>query len=269
MSVITISRGSHSYGKAIAEEVSKKLGYACLARDVLLEASREFNLPEFKLLSAIKDAPSILDRFVYGKEKYLAFTQAALLKRLREDCTVYHGFAGHFLVRDIPHVLKVRINADMEDRVKILRAREELSEKEAYRNIRDIDKQRKKWSRHLYGVDTWSSSLYDLVIQIGKVQVKDAVNIICSTVGLERFQSTPESQKAMEDLYLAANVKASLINLKRDIQVSVRDGVVHVKATTQESKELKLVQDIEKIVSGMPGVKVHIDVISVPFFPDH
>ena len=269
MSIITISRGSHSYGKAIAEEVSKKLGYTCIARDVLLEASKEFNLPEFKLLSAIKDAPSILDRFVYGKEKYLAFTQAALLKRLREDRAVYHGFAGHFLVKDIPHALKVRINADMKDRVRILREREGLSEKKAYRYIRNVDKQRKKWSKHLYGIDTWDSSLYDLVIQIDKIQVKDAVDIICSTAGLERFQTTPESQKAMDDLYLAANVKASLINLKRDIQVSAQDGVVYVKATTQESKELKLIQDIEKIVNEMPGVEVHIDVVSVPFVPDH
>ena len=101
MAIITISRGSYSYGKAIAEKVAEKLKYDCIARDVLLEASKEFNLPEIKLLSAIKDAPSILDRFVYGKEKYIAYIQASLLKYLKKDNVVYHGLAGQFFVKDI------------------------------------------------------------------------------------------------------------------------------------------------------------------------
>jgi hypothetical protein len=30
-----------------------------------------------------------------------------------------HGLAGHFLIKDIPHALKVGIIADMEDRVRL------------------------------------------------------------------------------------------------------------------------------------------------------
>ena len=58
MSVITISRGSHSHGKAIAEKVAKELGYECISREVLLEASSEFNVSEFKLLHALRDRQS-------------------------------------------------------------------------------------------------------------------------------------------------------------------------------------------------------------------
>ena len=74
MSVITISRGSYSHGAEIAEEVAQKLGYDCISRDILIEASKEFNIPEIKLLHAIHDAPSMLDRFFYRKEKYIAQT---------------------------------------------------------------------------------------------------------------------------------------------------------------------------------------------------
>jgi cytidylate kinase len=270
MSVVAISRGSYSYGKTIAEAAAKTLKYSCIDRDALLEASKDFNLPEFKLVRAIQNAPSIFDRFVYGKEKYIAYIQAALLKHLQKDRIVYHGFVGHFVVKDIPHVLKVRINADMEDRVKILREREGMSSKDALRYIRDLDKQRKKWSKHMYGIDTWDSSLYDLVIQIGRIQVDDAVEIICSTAQLGRFQTTPESQQAMDDLYLSAKVKAALIDLKRDIRVSAQNGIVRIEATTQEAKEFKLTQDIQKVVDQIPGVtEAQINVISIPIFAHH
>ena len=270
MSVITISRGSYSYGKAIAEKVAQRLDYACVAREVLIEASKEYNIPEIKLFSAVQDAPSFLDRFTLEKEKYIAYIQAALLKYLQKDKVVYHGFGGQFFVKDIPHVLKVRINADFEDRVRILREREEISREEALNRIKDIDKQRKKWGNHLYGIDTWDSSLYDLVIQIGKIKVEDAVDIICSTTTLERFQTTPESQQRMDDLSLSTKVKAALIDLKRDIRVSAQHGIVNVRATIQESKEFKLTQDIKKIVDEIPGVKdVNINIISIPTYAHH
>ena len=270
MSIITISRGSYSYGKIIAEEVAKKLGYTCIARDVLLEASKDFNLPEIKFLRAINDAPSILDRVIDGKEKYIAYIQAALLKHLHKDNVVYHGLAGHFFVKDLPHALKIRINAEVEDRVKISRERHGISRKEALRSIKKLDKQRNKWSKHLYGIDTLNSSLYDLVIQIGKIMVDDAVDIICNTVRLERFQTTPESQQAMDDLRLSAEVRAALIGIKRDIQVSAQNGVVHVKATTLESKEFELAQNIKQIAEKIPDVKdVKINVISIPTYVHH
>ena len=120
MAIITISRGSYSRGKEVAEKVAERLGYQCIAREVILEASKEFNIPEFSLVKAVHDAPSIFDRFSYGKEKFIAYFQTALLKRLRSDNVVYHGLAGHFYVKDVPHVLKVRIIADVQDRIKLV-----------------------------------------------------------------------------------------------------------------------------------------------------
>ena len=118
MSIVTISRGSYSRGKEVAEKVAQKLGYECISRDILLEASEQFNIPEIKLVRAIHDAPSVLDRFTYGKDRYVAYIRAALLKHVQKDNVVYHGLAGHLFLEGIPHVLKVRIIADLEDRIK-------------------------------------------------------------------------------------------------------------------------------------------------------
>ena len=113
MSIITISRCSYSRGKEVAEKVAAALGYECISREILLEASEQFNIPEIKLVRAIHDAPSILERFTYGKERYVAYLKAALMKHVQKDNVVYHGLAGHFFLQEIPHVFKVRIVADL------------------------------------------------------------------------------------------------------------------------------------------------------------
>ena len=79
MSIVTISRGSFSHGKEVAEELAKRLGYKCISREIILEASKHFNIPEAKLARAIHDAPSILERITYGKERYVAYVREALL----------------------------------------------------------------------------------------------------------------------------------------------------------------------------------------------
>lgn len=255
MAIITISRGSYSYGKEVAEKVAKKLGYQCFAREIILEASKEFNIPEIKLVKAVHDAPSILERLSYGREKFIAYFQAALLKCLARDNVVYHGLAGHFYVRGVSHVLKVRIIADMRDRVQLVMNRENISHESALEMIKKDDQARRKWSRQLYGIDTWDPILYDLVIRVRKLTVDDAADVICHTAGIETFRTTFESQKAMEDLVLASEVKTTLLELKPDIQVFVRDGVVTLGASAQIVKEPELVTEMERIVSAMPGVK--------------
>jgi cytidylate kinase len=255
MSIITISRGSFSRGEMVARKVAEKLGYECIGREVLLEASKEFNIPEIKLVRAIHDAPSILDRSFFGKEKYMAYIQAALLRYLKKDNVVYHGLAGHFFVKGISHALKVRIIADLEDRVKWEMEREGTSEEEALLLLKMDDKERRRWSKCLYGIDTADPSLYDLVIHIGKITVAEAADIITQTVGLNGFQTTAESQRAIDDLALSAEVKASLVKVKLDIEVSAQNGIVCVQAMTSEAEDPKLMQDIKRIAKGISGVK--------------
>ncbi len=66
MGVITISRGSYSKGKEIAEKLAQHLGYECISREILLETSDHFNIHELKLTRAIHDAPSITVLFESG-----------------------------------------------------------------------------------------------------------------------------------------------------------------------------------------------------------
>ncbi len=260
MSVITISRGSYSNGKEIAEKVAEKLEYECIDRDALLDASKQFNIPEIKLIKAIHDAPSILDRFTHGKEKYVSYIQAALLKKARKDNIVYHGLAGHFFLKDISHVLKVRIIANFEMRVENEMRRENVTREEAHRQLKKDDHERVKWSHYLYGIDTMDAGLYDLVINIKTLTIDDAVNAICNTVQLKHLKTTPASQARLDDLAVAASVKASLVQLLPYAEVTSLNGRVNVHFRVHEDWDENLIEEIEKTAKAVEGVEtIHLD----------
>ena len=263
MSIITIARGSYSRGKEVAERVAQKLGYECISRDVIIEACDEYNVPEVKLVRAIHDAPSILERFTGGKLRFLAYFQATLLEQFQKDNVVYHGLAGHFFVSNVSHVLKVRIIAEMEDRVKLEMKREEIPESEARRILTNDDDERRKWSRYAFGIDTWDSSLYDLVLHVKKITSDEAADLICHTIALEHFRSTPQSQQAMDNLTVAARVKAALIDLKPEVEVSVVGGVVSVRIRDSQLREEWRLKRLAEAVPGVQQVQIEAKAINL------
>ena len=259
--IITISRGSYSKGKEVAERVAERLGYQCLSREVILEASDLYHIPEIKLVKAIHDAPSILERLRGGKLAYIAYYQSALARLVRKGNVVYHGLAGHLLLKGVPHVLKVRIIADLSDRVLNEMKREGVGERDARSMILKDDQERRKWTQTLYGADPWDSSLYDLLIHIHMFTVSNAVDFICEAAGLEQFRPTPESQQKMDDLALASQVKAGLVDLSPEVVVTSEYGNVLVFAKTDDRLARKLREKSKTLSSEIEGIH-HIEVHS-------
>jgi len=267
MAVITISRGSYSKGKEVAEKVAARLGYRCLSREVILDASEHYHISEIKMIKAIHDAPSVLKRFGHDKSRFVNYYQSALARNVQKDNVVYHGLAGHLLLKGIPHVLKVRIIADLEERVRDEMGRERIPKQEALRLILRDDQERRKWTQSLYGVDPWDSSLYDLVLHIHKLTVADAVDLICQAADLPQFRTTKDSQQKMDDLALASQIKAALVHDYPDIFVTAEYGniLIYTKADDRlshklEEKAKKLCYHIEEI----NNVEVHTGAVVPP-----
>jgi len=226
MAIISISRGSFSRGKEVAEALADKLGYECVSRDILLETCEEFAIPEIRLIKALHDAPSVLDRFSHGRERYMSYFRAAFLSHMVKDNIVYHGLSGHFILQGIAHAVKVRIIANTEDRIKEEMKRENSSAEEARYLLKKDDDERRKWGMSLYGKDTWNCSLYDLVLRIDTMTVKDVVNILEGVVQNGRFAATPESTAVLKELALLANIHAQIVNICPRATVKIKDGVV-------------------------------------------
>jgi len=259
MSIITISRGSYSKGKEVAEKVAGQLGYECISREVIIEASERFKVSEAKLIKAIHDAPSIFERISQDKKTFITYIQSAFASRLKRDNIVYHGLAGHLLLKGIPHVLKIRIIAEMKDRIATEVERENINEKHARLFLLKDDKARRKWTKSLYGVDPWDSSLYDLVIHIHKLTVDNAVDFICQAATSEQFKTTEISRQKMEDLALACQIKAALLEQNFDVSVISEYGnvLVYTKASDRSVYKLeKRVKTLSREIEGINNLEV-------------
>lgn len=260
MAIITISRGSYSKGKEVAEKVAAQLGYRCLSREVILDASDRYHIPEIKMVKAIHDAPSILERFGHSKLLFVAYYQSALARDVQKDNVVYHGLAGHLLLKGVPHVLKVRIIADLDERVQSEMEREGISKQEAQALILRDDEERRKWTQSLYGVDPWDSSLYDMILHVHKFTVDDAVDFICQAVDQKPFKTSKKSQQKMDDLALASQIKATLVVVSPDIAVTSDYGnvLIYIKAEDRIVRKLeKKARGIRDEIKGIKSLEIH------------
>jgi cytidylate kinase len=260
MAIITISRESYSRGDEVAEKVASRLNYDCISREVILEASKRFNIPEMKLIRAIHDAPSVLDLFYHSKQAYIAYIRSALTQRLKQDNVVYHGLAGHLLLKGVAHVLKVRITANLEDRIATEMTRESIRENEARMLLLKDDQERLKWSKSLYSVEPWDSSLYDLVIGINKLNVENAVDLICQAASCEQFKATESSRHIMDDIALACQIKAALVDQFSDVAVTSEYGNIIIYTKNQERLGHKLrdkVKTLEEKIEGINNLEIH------------
>ncbi|MCF6247505.1 MAG: cytidylate kinase-like family protein [Desulfobacula sp.] len=265
MAIVTISRGSYSMGKKVAQKVAENLGFDLISQALLYETSDRFRIPHKQLQKAIHDAPGIFEQHQHTKKMFLAYIRSTLVEMVSKGNIVYHGLAGHFLLNHLPHVFKVRITASMENRVAV-KIKEGLSEPQAKIKILEDDDHRKKWTRSIYQADPNDGMLYDLVIGIDKFSIDDAVELICQGALKKSFESTPECIRLSQDFLLACKLKAALVENFPDVGVICEYGNLLVYATTKEAHANKF-KDVlgyfQRENKGIHNLEVH-DMMTMP-----
>jgi len=265
MPIITISRGSFSGGRMLADTLAQRLGYRCIDRSQLIEKAAVWGASGDELRSAIEKPPSFLGQSQHKKYLYLTFIQATLTEEARTGNMIYHGLAGHLLLDKGSHVLRTRIIAPMEFRISKVQDRLKYDRKQAIAYIEKRDDERRKWTRFLYGRDWTDASLYDLVLNLEQMTVEEACDVVCCAAQLKRFESTLESQRILDDLATASRAKA---HLARDpatsgleFEVVAKGGCVSIKGEIASGHQA---QDIGRVVRAVPGVtEAHIDQLAV------
>jgi len=256
MAIITISRGTMSGGRKLAEMLCERLNYKCVSRDIIVKASDDYGVPESKLFEAVQKSLSIFQKLSFERERYLAYIQASLCEYAKNDNLVYHGNAGHFLLKGISHVLRVRLVADVTYRIKAAMKELDLSEKEAIKYIEKVDKERVKWTKFLYGKDWRSPELYDLVFNLTYTDLDFVCEMVSHAVKQIPFQVTEESARAMENLLIASRVRAALAglpNMRLDlVGVEADGGKVTIRGRT---KSMELTDEIGATAGSVPGVE--------------
>lgn len=248
MPIITISRGTYSSGDDLAELVAGKLGYRCVAEEFLNDASQEYDIPTEKLNKALVGKLRIRDRLSLKRMHRLALIGSTLCEQVKDEDVVYHGHAGHFLLKDVPHVLKVRLIAGMEYRINNAMLRHDVNRKDAKRLIEKLDDARIKWSNFLFGIDTRDPKLYDLILNVERLTLSGSCDVVCATAKLKRFHKTQESQERMHDAILAAKVRAAISSdtsiRNAQIKLKVKDKCVEIWGTVQYLEDADKIREI-------------------------
>jgi len=262
--IITISRGSFSGGKMLAEALAKRLGYRAIDREQIIQKAAAWGVSQDDLRTAIEKPPTFMGQSQHTKYIYLAFIQAALTEEVRTGNAIYHGLAGHLLLGNGPHILRTRIIAPMEFRIGKLRDRlqgnRKGNRKEAISYIEKTDEDRRKWTQFLYGVDWRDASLYDLVLNLEQMNLEGASDVICTVSRLKCFAATPQTQRALDDLAKAGRVKASLAmnpaTTDLQFEVVVQDGAVSIKGDIVSPAQIKTIGGIVRAVPGVTEVRL-------------
>ncbi len=256
MAIITISRGTYSGGKELAECLASELGYHLLSREELLtKAAKDFGVSEDKLETAVMNKPGFLEGLSLRRIHFLAYVQAAMINAVQSHNVVYHGQAGHLLLKGIPHHLRLKVVADMEYRIEAAMERNNFTREKAIQYIHQKDEERDKWVRSIYGVDRRDPATYDLIINLERISIPSACKVVADLVEIS-FQTTPESKKAVDDMVMASEIRAR-IALDREIsddnvEVEVNDGFVTLMGTVRHISDA---DKCRELVRHVPGVK--------------
>ena len=265
MSIITISHAPYSGGSVIAEKVAASLNYRSFEREVLIEASRRYGIPEAKYTEVLEGDRHWWERWLESLRLYRITLQAAMCELAQGGRLVYYGRAGQELLPGVSHVLKVLIVAPIEYRMEEVKTRKGLEGESARQFLKELDRVRSRRLRAVFNADWLDPVGYDLVLNSSRLSVNSAAHLITEMARREDYQPTPVSEKAFQDLTTTARVQAALITSPktRNIILNVRSdtGKVSISGILADPD---LEKEIVRIAREVPGVTEVITDIEPP-----
>ncbi len=256
MAIIAISRGTFAGARKLAEAVANKFDVPCVSREkVVARAATKHGVSKGLLAESVEQPPSMFERFTKDRDTYLMLLRATLCEQASEGSFVYHGHHAQHLLSDVPCVLRVRIVAPMEYRVAAVMDDQGLGERQARQHITRVTKQRARWSNFLYGVKWDDPSLYDLTLNLERLSVDEACEVVCNVASLPHFQLTDKVLSQVKDAALGSRVRAALAQAGelhgQDLEVGVEAGVITLDGRRRHEEER---DSVGELVRSVPGV---------------
>ncbi|MDP2673136.1 MAG: cytidylate kinase-like family protein, partial [Nanoarchaeota archaeon] len=180
--IVTISREFGSGGSIIAEKVAKQLGkkWKAYHSEIVNKIAKDANL-EKKVINEIDEADNpIINQIIedfFGK-KYINLNNYSkhLVKIISaiavKGYAVIVGRGSNFL---IPNSLKIRIIADMENRIKTVMQFRKVKRSTAESMIESSDKKRTEFTKQLFNHASRNAYHYDAVIKTGGLLNNDDI----------------------------------------------------------------------------------------------
>ncbi len=243
----------------IAECLSRRSGVRCVTREHLASAINSYGGLATRIAEQIRRADHAYDQFSHIRRPYLILMRRALLEYARAGGLAYFGYSGHLLVPRIPHFARIRLIAPLE--VRVARTRQSLgySEEQAREYIRDLDAERAHWARLMYGIDIRQPSGYDFCVNLERLTLPGACDLLVNIREQPEFQPTPASVAQVESEYLATQVLAALAldpeTLSIELAATAADGAVRLVGPYLPGAALEQALSVARAVPGVRQVE--------------
>lgn len=273
MAIITISHEMGAGGPEIGMTVAQRLGYRYADHELILDTAQRYGLLEEKLSHLDESKPSFFERLDTETHQYITAIQTTLLEFADQDNVVLMGRSGQWLLRGIPHVLRVRVKAPFELRVKraLKKMAGQMGEAVNPRTVTDMvrrdDAEKSGRFRYFYELDINDPSFYELVLNTEKVSIETAVELIATAARRPEFATTEAGRQVVADRALASRVQVALATQpetrKYRITVEAQQGVVTLEATAALDQAV----EVARTVHGVRDVKTRqVEIPPIPPF---
>jgi len=201
MAVITISRQYGAGGKTLGKMIADKLSYEFADSEIIAKVAEMANVSTHWVETVENEAGGKLSRFItrmvskplvdrilkdergyIDEEIYLDYLVLIIAQVADEGDAVILGRGSQYILNDHPDAFHILMIDELENRVRFMKENYELSDSRAARVVRGEDKRRKVLYQKLGKTDYDDPFLYHLVLNMSKISLEEAKNMVCSLV---------------------------------------------------------------------------------------
>ena len=194
-SIITIGRKYGSAGRQIGQEVAKYFGIKCYDKELLEHAANDSGICK-ELFEHHDEKPTnsflyslVMDTYSFGYSSagftdmpmnhkiFLAQFDAIKKIAANESCVIV-GRCADYALADEPHCLNIFIRSNMDDRIKRISERLNVTENKAKDIIKKKDKERSSYYNYYTSKKWGDARSYDLCLNTSQISVEDSIELI-------------------------------------------------------------------------------------------
>ncbi len=257
MPIISIFSSIFCDEEPVVRGLSTKTGFELVRdSDIVSEASRNSEIPVNKMERAFSSKTSVFNKFTHERECSIAHLKLALARMMSKEDLIIEGFVSHLIPKEMSHVLRICLIADLPSRVSRATKEQGLPENDAIRLIHKQDEERAAWVHTLLNMnDPWDAALYDILIPTDKMGTDEIIKLVKKKMENEAVQVTQHTKQAVEDFLLSARVEVRIAEEGHNVGVKARDGKVILTINKHVLMLSRLEEELKNIAAQVPGVK--------------
>jgi cytidylate kinase len=250
MPMIAMTREMGSLGKDVAAGVAERCGKRVVYHEIIEPIANKMRLRKSHVERFLDGKSGIWERLTTDRTSLSIFTADETFRFLRDDSTgVIRGWGAVHLLRNIPHVIRVRVCAPLETRIARMMERLSTDDREKVENeIQMSEEAHTAITRRHFGVNWRDPELYDLVLSTERLSVEECVEEVECMMKKRCFQETPESVRMVDNLSAEWSVRSALrrddrtketsITVECDAGTAKLLGVVDTEAESEAAAEM-------------------------------